>query len=150
MIMRWAKKASTTTTMMGNAALLKNLLTGVLVYLPGGWVRTISRGILAHSWRHSPIRRRPGDGFSSWARLSATRRASLKSRRRWSDEVVGDARFVERGDVWQAAVPLAEIEPVADREPVRDLEADVAADDVGATPFRLGQQGAHLERRGRA
>jgi hypothetical protein len=35
MIIFWAKNANTTTTTIGKAALLKNLLTGCFAYLPG-------------------------------------------------------------------------------------------------------------------
>src|SRR3954470_22167846 len=38
----------------------------------------------------------------------------------------GDQRGVENAHIGQIPVPLAEIEPVADHEPVRDLEADIA------------------------
>ena len=38
------------------------------------------------------------------------------------------------------------IEAVADREPVRDLEADVADGQVDAAPLRLGEQSADLDR----
>jgi hypothetical protein len=43
MIIFWAKNASTTTTTIGKAALLKNLLTGCFAYLPGELTITISR-----------------------------------------------------------------------------------------------------------
>src|SRR5436190_2573361 len=59
----------------------------------------------------------------------------------------GDQLLVQHADVGQIAVALAEIEPVADHEPVRDLEADVAHRHVDLAPGRLRHQGAHLEAR---
>src|SRR5262245_10842241 len=50
MIIFWAKNASTTTTMMGNAALLKNLLTGCFAYLPAGVAERYHGGFALH-WR---------------------------------------------------------------------------------------------------
>ena len=46
----------------------------------------------------------------------------------------------------QVAVALGEVEPVADHELVRDLEADVAHGHVDLAPLGLRQQGADLER----
>src|SRR5919198_506292 len=50
-------------------------------------------------------------------------------------------------NVGQIAVALGEIEPVADHEAVRNLEADVAADDVVLASLGLRQKGAGFERR---
>src|SRR3954464_6226311 len=49
-------------------------------------------------------------------------------------------------DVRQVAITLGEIEPVADREPVRDLEADVPRDHLDLAPLGLGEQRADLQR----
>ena len=57
---------------------------------------------------------------------------------------------VQDPDVGQVAVPLGEVEPVADHEAIRDLEADVADGHVDLAPLRLGQERADLERRGLA
>ena len=53
---------------------------------------------------------------------------------------------LQRGDVAEVAVPLGVIEPVADREAVRDLEADVADRQIDPPALGLGQQRADLER----
>src|SRR6185503_8256604 len=63
-----------------------------------------------------------------------------------SDVEVGQLALVQCGDVGQAAKPLPVVEPVADHEPVGDLESHVPALDVGLPPFGLGEQRAHLER----
>src|SRR5688572_7369921 len=54
--------------------------------------------------------------------------------------------FAQRCDVREVAIALVVVEPVADREPVRDLEADVANRQVHTPSLRLGQQRADLER----
>src|SRR4051794_35253494 len=53
--------------------------------------------------------------------------------------------LVEYADIGQVPVSLGEVEPVADHELVRDLEADIAHGDVDLAARRLGQQGADLE-----
>ena len=53
---------------------------------------------------------------------------------------------VQRGDVFEVAVVLSVVEAVADREAVRDLEADVARREVDPQALGLGQQRADLER----
>src|SRR6478672_11454857 len=55
MIIFWAKNASTTTTMMGNAALLKNLLTGWFAYLPAGVAERYHGGFPLY-WRPRALR----------------------------------------------------------------------------------------------
>src|SRR5919197_3771303 len=59
-----------------------------------------------------------------------------------------DQVWIKHAHVGQIAVPLGEIEPVADHEPVRDLEADVADGNIDLAPAGLGQEGADLEARG--
>ena len=54
--------------------------------------------------------------------------------------------LLKRGDVGEVAVALLVVEPVADREAVRDLEADVADRQVDPPALGLGQQRADLER----
>src|SRR6266545_559631 len=46
----------------------------------------------------------------------------------------------------QVAVSLGKVKAVADHEPVRDLEADVAAVHLVLPSLRLGEEGADLER----
>ena len=58
------------------------------------------------------------------------------------------ALLVQRGDVIEVAVALRVVEAVADREPVGDLEADVARREVDPQALGLGQQRADLERGG--
>src|SRR4249919_2049182 len=48
----------------------------------------------------------------------------------------------------EVPVPLGEVEPVPDHEPVGDLEADVAAVDVDLAAGRLREESADLERSG--
>src|SRR5262249_3018123 len=52
--------------------------------------------------------------------------------------------FVEDADVREVPVALGEVEPVADDEPVRDLEARVADGHVDLAPLRLRQECADL------
>src|SRR6478736_2221032 len=58
----------------------------------------------------------------------------------------GDQIRVQNAYIWEVAVPLGEIEAVADHELVRDLEADVAHRNVDLAAAGLGQEGADLER----
>ena len=46
----------------------------------------------------------------------------------------------QRGDVGKVAVALRVVEPVADRELVRDLEADVAGGRLDLAPLWLASQ----------
>src|SRR4051794_39089298 len=52
----------------------------------------------------------------------------------------------QRGDVRKVAVALGVVEPVADREAVRDLEADEADGKLDLAPRGLRQQRADLKR----
>src|SRR3954467_5616814 len=98
-----AKNANTTTMRIGNAALLKNLLMGVV------------------------------SGLTGWPSLPSVGRFS--------------GRFpsgVQRRHERQVPVALREIEAVADREAVRDLEADVPGDDLHLATLRFREQSADL------
>src|SRR5207237_10776679 len=52
----------------------------------------------------------------------------------------------QHAHVREVPVALAVVEPVADHEAVRNLEADVADRDLDRAPLRFRQQGADLER----
>src|SRR5436190_18476237 len=111
MIIFWAKNASTTTTMMGNAALLKNLLTGWFAYLPAGVAERYHGGFPLH-WRPRALRY---TGYAARPAAVHLLRRSIGSRP-WrldeSEQDVGNSSLVEGGDVGQAAVALAEVEAV--------------------------------------
>src|SRR4249920_3924083 len=62
----------------------------------------------------------------------------------------GDQFFAQYADIRQVPVSLREVEPVADHEPIRDLEADPADVDVDLPPGRLRHQRGDLERGGLA
>src|SRR5687767_14209395 len=57
----------------------------------------------------------------------------------------GDGLLPQRRDVRQVAVALGMVQPVSDREAVRDLEADVLGGQVHLPPRGLGQQRADLQ-----
>src|SRR5690349_9927821 len=54
--------------------------------------------------------------------------------------------FRQRSHVGEVAIALLVVEAVADREPVRNLEADVANGKIDAPPLGLREQGADLDR----
>src|SRR5205085_1910692 len=60
----------------------------------------------------------------------------------------GNQRRIEHTHIRQVSVPLREVEAVADHEPVRDLEADVAHGDVDLPALRLRQKRTDFQRRG--
>src|SRR6266516_422989 len=60
-------------------------------------------------------------------------------------KLLGDQLLAEDRDVGEIAVPLAEVEAVADDEPVGDLEADVAHGNVDLAPIGLRHQSTDLE-----
>ena len=78
---------------------------------------------------HRPVRRGPAGTPSTQARLSGT------------------CARPSSADERQVAVALGVVEPVADDELVRDVEADVPHRHLDLDRLRLAQQRAHLERR---
>src|SRR5439155_25235384 len=85
------------------------------------------------------LRRRSEDVTASPARPSEV--ALL-----WADlDPFGHEVVMQNSHVGQISVPLGEIEPVADHEAVRDLEAHVADVHVDLAPLGLRQEGADLE-----
>src|SRR3954469_1039206 len=96
----WAKNASTTTMRIGNAALLKNLLMR-RIGAPRGAVDQQYQGGIG----------RPGGRLQPFFA---------------SDVVFPWLCALQRRHVRQVAVVLVVVEPVADREPVGNLESDVA------------------------
>ncbi len=100
---------------------------------PRGHVHGRQRGRRAAS-RAMRRGRRPLRSRSS-ATAARRRRRRLRSRARSSPERRAlEARLVEHGHERQAAVALGVVEPVADHEAVRDLEADVPAGEVDLAP----------------
>src|SRR5215212_3009845 len=63
-----------------------------------------------------------------------------------ASEAFWDEIRMQDRDVRKIAVALGEVEPVADDEAVRDLEADVPDVDVVLAPLGLGEQRADVER----
>src|SRR3954452_10280806 len=90
--------------------------------------------------------------FTSTRRVAAWSPATEPRKRDVHERLMpaGDQVGVQKADIGEVAVPLGEIEPVADDELVRDLEADVSHRDVDLAAAGLRQQGADLERRGLA
>src|SRR5919198_1948501 len=62
-------------------------------------------------------------------------------------ETLGQGVVAENRDKGQVSVALPEIEPVADHEAIRDLEADVADGDVDLAALGLREERADLEAR---
>src|SRR5437868_182706 len=79
------------------------------------------------------------------ARVAASQ-ASLRAPERFALGPFGNQIFAQYADVGQVPVSLREVEPVADHEPVRDLEADPADVDVDLAAGGLRHQRRDLER----
>ena len=134
-----AKNASTTTTRIGKRALLKSLFTARSPASPGSVVR---RDLAREDARWPGL-----EPYHGGYRQPRYRHGPSGSEAQRQSSGAGKLRLVERGDVRQAPVALRVVEAVADRKPVGDLEADVAAADVRLAPGRLREERAHLERR---
>src|SRR4029079_4014036 len=79
---------------------------------------------------------------AAWSPGTAPRRPHVHERLMRSRDQIR----VQNAYIWEIAVPLGEIEAIADHELVRDLEADVAHRNIDLTAAGLGQEGADLQR----
>src|SRR3954453_19485921 len=144
---RWAKNASTTTIRIGKAALLKNLLMARWTAPPAPCGTRPTRG----QAYQGAFGLRPGCAIcrKAWPKPCQGCVRTRSSRGCPAPSRCSGRPLVhrQRGHVRQVAIALGVVEAVADREPVRDLEAGEADGELDLSPRRLRQQRAHLERR---